>query len=403
MRSKTWHRAEQLHRIRDRIWHYLSPSVGEERDLLLEAAALLRLNDVDVIKLARVHFLLSDEVGDLLNELPSLLRRLSTTSAHIEERSTERVRGSIRWPSTFAARRATGLPHIYVTAPARRAFQTNENELLVYVLDAIADVARDLSWESATGIGATIRARQQDAARISGNRQLLEIERHTPTPRTVARVRSGRNCRRYAAVLAAYDRHRALIGQLDRTSLRELVEQRALALTDDPILFEISCLFDTIDALQELGWNVDPLALFGGGLRLNARTSSETLMLRYQTTPKELRIASRYVAALKDHELAAQDLRPDIILEHRPTIGQRRLLIVEVKGYRKVEHGARAALQNLLAYREAYRDSFDDTSQTAYGLGITWGAELEPAPSRVMLSTPDHIRTALELWFAQVA
>jgi hypothetical protein len=32
---------------------------------------------------------------------------------------------------------------------------------------------------------------------------------------------------------------------------------------------------------------------------------------------------------------------------------------VEVKGYRKIEYGARAALQNLLAYRETYRDFFE--------------------------------------------
>jgi hypothetical protein len=399
MRGRGWNRAEQIQRVRDRIWHYLSPAVGHERDLFFEAAALLQLRETDVLKLARVHFLLSEEVGVLLDEIPVLLRRLATTSANVEEYSAERVRGAIRWPSTIAARLATGLPHMYVTAPARRAYQTNENELLVFVLDAVRSTARELGWHGTSGIGQVTRHRGQEAQRLLSHRQLLEIERRPPMPRSVARVRSGRNRRRYGSVLNAYELHRKTLGELDRATIRELVERDALAIVKDEVLFEVLCIFDIVDALRELGWKVQPLYLFSGKLRLRAKRGAEQLKVWYQTTPREFRARSQSVEVLRRHGVAAQPLRPDFVIRHlRFTGDSPRWLIGEIKLFRqRPEDGARAALQNLFAYRQAYRDVLDRSDTPQYGWGICWGAGLEPVQGEVLLSTPDHVRHALEL------
>ena len=83
-------------------------------------------------RLGRLQFLVSDESGALLQQLPFLVRRLATTTASEEEWSAERIRGAIQWGRTIGVRQATGIPHMYVTSPARRAYQTPENELLVY-------------------------------------------------------------------------------------------------------------------------------------------------------------------------------------------------------------------------------------------------------------------------------
>src|SRR4051794_39982412 len=135
MRARAWIRKHEIERVKDRIWNYLTPAVGHEDQLFLEAAALLQMDEPDVAMLGRVHFLLSDEVRQLLDDVPRLLRRLATTTANLEERSAERIRGAIRWPETLVERYATGVRNMYVTAPARRAYQTSENELLVFVLD----------------------------------------------------------------------------------------------------------------------------------------------------------------------------------------------------------------------------------------------------------------------------
>src|SRR5687768_8552206 len=130
MRDVPWDHAVQIARLRDRIWLHLTPS-ADVQTLLLEAGALLQMRESDILTLGQVHFLLSDEVGALIADLPHLLRRLANTTELEEERSTERIRGTILWAQTISARATSGLRHAYVTAPARRAYQTPENELLV--------------------------------------------------------------------------------------------------------------------------------------------------------------------------------------------------------------------------------------------------------------------------------
>src|SRR5258708_1160126 len=79
----------------------------------------------------------------------------------------------------------TGLPIIFVTAPAARVYQTAENELLVHVLDAVAAAGRSSGWaESRTHEipGAKVRERLSAAQKWQQNRMLHGVERVRPTP-----------------------------------------------------------------------------------------------------------------------------------------------------------------------------------------------------------------------------
>src|SRR5947207_3357840 len=106
--------------IRSDVWRYLTPAADVETRLL-EASALLRMPATELQTVAQLQFLASRELGELLKQLPTLVRRLATTTTSEEEWSTERIRGSIEWSKTLSMRAATGLPHLYVTQPARRA------------------------------------------------------------------------------------------------------------------------------------------------------------------------------------------------------------------------------------------------------------------------------------------
>src|SRR5262245_16200211 len=130
MRTLRWVRADLIAEIRRDLWRYLTPAASIETELL-QAASLLQMRPHELRRLGRLQFLISDELGRLLRQLPLLTRRLATTTASEEEWSPERIRGTIQWGRTIGVRQATGLPHMYVTTPARRAFQTAENELLV--------------------------------------------------------------------------------------------------------------------------------------------------------------------------------------------------------------------------------------------------------------------------------
>lgn len=171
-----------------------------------------------------------------------------------EKRLLEHIDG-VPSARTIGARQATGLPHLYVTSPSLRAFQTPENELLVFLLDETVRLGRLSGWHRSTSeiAGKIVGSRVAEVERRQQLRMLSHVERRPITARLLARVRSGRSKRRYQAVLDCYERYRSLIGVLDRTAIRRSVEEHGLATRDDPSLFELVCTFRVIEALEELG------------------------------------------------------------------------------------------------------------------------------------------------------
>lgn len=354
----------------------------------------------DLRTLGRLQFLTSEEVGRVLEELPFLVRRLATTTAHEEEWSAERVRGPIQWGVTVGARQTTGLPHLFVTTPARRAYQTPENELLVAVLDAVVLLGQKTGWSVDTAdAGKLVQLRIGLAERWLQTRALLEVERRPVTTTKLARVRNGRSRRRYRTVLDAYDRYKLLAERVDRDSVRHAVETRGLVSRDDPTLFELICTFRTIRALQDLGWELEQLGLFSGSLRLRGRNGARRLELTYQSVPSELARGSLYGAVQRAHNIPAAPLRPDLVIQLKD--GRSHWLVIEAKGgQRSVDKSARAAIYDLLAYRTAFSAELSRQARP-FGLGIAFGADLEPRVAHgLMTCTHDHIRAALNRFLA---
>jgi hypothetical protein len=395
MRTLPWRRDDLIDQIRSQVWLYLTPASDVETELL-EASALLRMPVSEIQAVAQLQFLASDELGALLDQLPLLTRRLATTTVSEEEWSTERIRGSIQWSTTLSMRAATGLPHLYVTQPARRAFQTPDNELLVFLLDETVRLGKLTRWygSSSEVFGRTLTERVATAERWRHARALSEVERRPITPGKIARIRSGRHRRRYQAVLDTWDVHQQLVGRLDRRAIREAVESHGLVTRDDATLFELVATFKVIDEIRNAGWLTGPLRLWQGSLRLTASRNAEQLSLHYQHTPRALRKGSHYRAVQAAHGLSVGGLIPDLVL-HRPDRPSSPWLLIEVKGgHRRVEQSARAALLDLLAYRRAYEPALAQSHQ--YGVGIAFGAQLKPdSSSEIALTTPDAIPESL--------
>lgn len=398
MKTLPWDRGACVTELRERIWHHLSPAARPEQQVL-EALALLQLPSEDVAKLGRVHFLLSKEVGALVESLPGLARRMATTTSAEEEWSAERIRGPIQWSKTFAARAATGSPNMYVTAPAHRAYQTPENELLAFVLDAVVTTSRRSGWygRAAEEAGRLVQERVSSVEKWLQSRSLLEVERRPPTPRSIRRVRSGRHRRRYSSVLDAHRVFTQLVARRDYAAVRDAVEQHALVTREDATLFELLCTFKFVDALKGCGWSVIPFRLFGGHLRLSAtRGSNEKLEVWYQGIPAGLGNPSIYRDVLKAHGIGgAARLVPDLVVHRQGGAGDRWLLVEMKLGIkRSVTDSARAALSDLLAYRRAFQHALKD-NPLPYGLGIAWGEDLAPSDSEVMLVSQDRLKEAL--------
>ena len=142
MHTPPWSRDAAIEAVGADIWRYLTHVARSEPELQLDAAALLQMPPSELLTLAHAHFILSPDVSRLLESMGGLMRRLATTTVDEEERSADRIRGPIQWGPTLAAQTGTGIRHVYVTAPARRAFDTPENQVLVAALAAIVDVGR---------------------------------------------------------------------------------------------------------------------------------------------------------------------------------------------------------------------------------------------------------------------
>lgn len=389
--------------LRDRIWKYLSPASGPQQ--VLEAAALLQMNTADVARLARLHFLLSTEVGVFLDAVPALLRRLPTTSQFEEERSMERVRGAVQWPRTIQQRAASGMPTLVISRPSERAYHTPENELLVFLLAQIMRLGKETGWlaSSADGPASVLRSRVAAATRWSQSRMLAEVDPRAPTPRSVARIRSGRHRRRFQPVLDAWTAYERLVSHLDRDALRAVIERQGLVTRSDSTLFELLCLFNLIDALKETDWAVKPLGLVEGGIQFDAVRPGERLGIWYQRSPEDLLAGSVHRQVLAAHAVEGSVLRPDLVLRHRDAASdEARWLVVEVKmGYSSAPADyARRSLFDLLAYRSAFAPVLGQ-QRSPYGLGVAWGKDLEPAANEVMLTTPEHLGKAVELFVAR--
>lgn len=397
MRSRQWDRGAAIADVRRDIWRHLTQAASNDDDILLHAAALLRMRTSEVRELSQLQFVLSGAVARLLSQMPLLIRRLTTTTMHETEASAERVRGPIRWSETFATRAAAGLPHLYVTAPARRAFRTPENELLVFALEAISRFGRATGWAKSTsaGVGSEVRDRTNNAIRWRQARALLDVPTRPPSAKTISRVRSGRQRRTYAAVLDVIDLYQRYVARLDRAAIREAVENHALVTRHDPTLFELMVVFRVLDALKASGWTGAWSGLLKPPTIQRAHRGSQRLTVLYQHAPAGLSQGSIYRDVQRAHDFQSRGgLIPDLVLKLED--GQEtRWVMIEVKLYTRVEDGGRAATLDLLAYRRAFEQALH--RQTApYGIGVPWGAELAPTePSEVLLASLDALPDVL--------
>lgn len=400
MRNARWSRPEVIASLKEDVWRHLTQAARTDEELALEASRLLQMPTNDVLTLAQLHFVLSDDVGALLAQMPALARRLSTTTVPEREQSAERVRGYIEWSETFAARAAAGLPNLYVTMPTRRAFHTPENQLLVFALDAVARFGRMTGWERSTssGAGESVRDRVNQATRWRRVRALADIPVQAPADTAVARVRASRRHRTYSSVLAVIDAYRELIARLSRDAIRSAVENHALVTRDDAVLLELLSVFHAMAALTELGWEGQEAQLVGGGKVFSGRRGEHTLNLYYQRAPSALAQGSRYGAIQRAHDFAGVGgLRPDLVAEVRAPSGEVRWLLIEVKGVEGPAAGsARAAILDLLAYRRAFEAVLAD-QPGIYGIGIAWGEAVRPGPqAEVLVCSPDTLKDALD-------
>lgn len=223
--------------------------------------ALFGLSQDVVQQLAGVLTATCTEAEALLASMPKTIRSLKSAVGAAEERCIGELRGPVLWSATFAAQGSSlGNRDVYVCASPRRAYDIDENRVLVGALQAIADAGADadrVSDESYEDDGLR-RARQnaRSARRYLDHRSLDGIRgNERVSARAMRRTRSGKSAAAYRPAIAMLERAE------EPLSFEELAPY-----CDRRTRVQHGLLLGIIDELESRGMRVPSLRAEGGSL-----------------------------------------------------------------------------------------------------------------------------------------
>jgi hypothetical protein len=151
------------------------------------------------------------EAERLLDRMHDIVRSLAVATASSPTRTEGDVRGPILWSETVAARAATfGAENVLVCASPMKAYDTDENQVLVHALATIRDAAHDADPTGHShGDDELIRRARYNgtrAIRALEHRTLASLEPRRPTARAMQKARTGSRARNYRPAVAVIER-----------------------------------------------------------------------------------------------------------------------------------------------------------------------------------------------------
>jgi hypothetical protein len=223
--------------------------------------AITGLHPTSARQLTGSQLAISREVDNLLDRMHEIVRSLAVATTSSPSRSVGEVRGPILWSETAAARGASpGAGNVFICASPVKAYDTDENRVLVHALTTIRDAARaaDPTGHS-HGNDETIRRARYNgtrAIRALEHRTLASVRARRPTGRAVQKARSGLRARNYRAAVAVIERAADPVDP-------NLVAGRC----DEHTVREHGLLLALADRLGEPWFRVEGSALRAGPLR----------------------------------------------------------------------------------------------------------------------------------------
>ncbi len=230
-------------------------------DLTSTADAVLGLSPAVVHELSGTVVATCDEAEALLAAMPKTLRNLKTSVHAQMERCVGELRGPVQWSETLAAQASSlGNRDVYICAATRRAYDIDENQVLVGALRAIvaagAQVEREDDGHGPEEEVQRARHNARQARRFLDHRSLEAIQLDgRPSPRAIKRTRSGKSAGAYRPALAMLAR------AAEPLSLEEMA-----AFCDRRTRIQHGLLIAIIDELERRGMRVPALRAEGGAL-----------------------------------------------------------------------------------------------------------------------------------------
>lgn len=342
---------------------------------------LIDLTEKDLEYLKAIHFLLSDEVGELINEVPIILRNLSHSTKKETIECKGIIRGKIDWELTYKERYTRGFNDrsLFMCTPALKNYDLPENQLLKYILWRIRSLTESID------INIPEEVFEQDefnnwieiilsryliikSASKSIYFQNVSMPRII-TPRTLQRTNNHRN-KSYRKIVKCYELYENLFKVRNDDVLLKLIEKQILEPLNDDKLFEIYVLFKTINFFDNLEGNLD-MGLLKPGLNYIAQYESEEMKvcIFHQQMPYIFSQNSKNKDIFEFYDLNVGLRRPDLILKIE--INEKKLYyIIEVK--RTKERGYIVdSVYKVLGYLSDFEKCLDP-EEKPQGILVVW-------------------------------
>lgn len=365
------------------LWRFIQKNAAEktQEDLFLE---LVKLAYEDLSLLSKIHFMLSDEVERLVGvTAPTVLHRLSKTSAGELHVGRGRLDGRISWGRTYCERAAVGGdPTIFACIRRSSVYDLPENRVLLYMLRKAAFISGSL-------LGADLNnekfntehfEKQKWAARIGRihyksiehlknpyMRQIGDLHRLTEKLIEDAERARGHWYTQLAETARMFNK--CISSPLDY--LQEQTPERILEPLSWDTLYEIAVLFAVISSAVRAGWNEQKIGLIGGASStVSSLVKNGAVMnIYYQRIPESFTGLSRYGEIMRKCGLSDRLRRPDIVLE-RIKGGSRHCCIIEVKRSSRRQYLADGAYK-LLGYLKDFEKVLN-SDVLPIGLLVGW-------------------------------
>lgn len=241
-----------------RLWRRLALPV----DPVAAADVLVGLRPDNARLLLAVALASSPEADELLDGMPVLLRSLAVSTTSRPVRCDGEIRGPVLWSETMAARSASpGAGGVFICASAAKAYDSDENRVLVAALQRLLRSARAAELQ----VDGPFQPREEELRRARHNgdrarramehRSLQAVSRVRPTGRMMQKARTGTKAGVFRTAVALLQRSWAEVGAED---LAPFVDERTRV--------EHALAADVVDVLHARGRLAGRLRVVGGSL-----------------------------------------------------------------------------------------------------------------------------------------
>ena len=309
--------------------------------------SLMGVDEREVELLKRIHFLLSEEVNDLIYSLDSILRNLShSTRVDIFE-SKGVIKGRIDWNLTYKRRYQQGFddPSQFICRSSSKMYNLPENQLLKFILNEVEKISHEEKifhkilqkdvvknnekWEN------------QLNKRFKKVKNALEKNvylKHITLPKninskTLLRTYNHRN-KHYQHVAKCYKLYEDIFLADNRAVLKELIEKQLLRPSEPEKMFELFVLFNIMDSLDDKNLKIriiKPKNYDEYHFVASYNEQNKNIYIYYQRLTDDFDDASQYKNIFKYYELRKSLRRPDIMIMVESPDEEPEFYIVEVK------------------------------------------------------------------------